>query len=298
MFYNNERSRQLVGPQVLGMGDSRMALTPRLANQLRGETGYTFGSAAVPGATPRTWYYMLRDLDPQRNRYRAIVFGMDNYDDFGSLEDLTDRQLDTRLIAARLRVSDIWDYSTSFRTWDTQWAAARSILFKGSLWSTDFQLYLHNPAERMRITADSHKQSYQWNYDYVAPSKTMAGVSVDFKARTLTVTPDHTEAQKQAYIRWLLREIPIDDGRMRVYNQLWLGRIRDLYSQSQTRLIFFRLPRAPFVRPDYPPATLHSTLREMAARPRVTVLDENLLESLERPEFFLDGRSAPVSPAL
>src|SRR5262249_21779563 len=78
-FFNIEYQRKLEGPQVLGVGDSRMGLTPRLANELSAETGYTFGNGAVPGATPRVWYYLLRDMDPQRNRYKAIVFGMDNY---------------------------------------------------------------------------------------------------------------------------------------------------------------------------------------------------------------------------
>ncbi len=288
MFFQNERHRQLIGPQILGMGDSRMALTPRLANALRGETGYTFGNAAVPGATPRVWYYSLRDLDPQRDRYSAIVFGMDNYDDFGSLEDLTDRQLDTRLVAARLRMSDVLDYSSHFRTWETRWVAARSIVFKGSLWSTDFQFFLHNPAERIRITKDSHARSWQWNYDYVAPVHTMVGVNVDYKARTLTVPPTHTEEQRQNYIRWLLRALPEDDGSMLAYNREWLGRIYDLYRNSKTRLIFFRLPRAPFPRPDYPAAHPHSALRDLATQPNVTLIDEHLLDSLERPEYFLD----------
>ena len=287
-FYENERNRQRVGPQILGMGDSRMALSPRIANSLRAETGYTFGNAAVPGATPRVWYYILRDLDPQRDRYAAIVFGMDNYDDIGSLEDLTDRQLDTRLIAARLRIGDVWEYSASFRTWDTQLAAARAILFKGSLWSTDFQRFLHNPAERLRITGDSHRRSYTWNYDYVAPSTTMENVVVDFKARTVAVPPQKTQLQKDAYIRWLLREIPADDGRMRVYNQKWLGKIYDLYRDSSTRLIFFHLPRAPFLRPDYPLNNPKSVLREMASRSRVTLVDEHLFDGLERPRFFQD----------
>ena len=288
MFFQNELHRQKIGPQVLGMGDSRMALTPRIANQLREETGYTYGTAAVPGATPRVWYYSLRDLDPQRNLYRAIVFGMDNYDDFGSLEDVTDRELDTRLIAARLRLSDIVDYSSTYRSPDRMWNAARSILFKGSLWSTDFQRFLHNPSERIKITSDSHAHSWQWNYDYEAPQTNMVGVNVDFAARTLTVPPTHSEEHRQAYIRWLLRALPPDDGRMHDYDQKWLGRIYDLYRGSQTKLIFFRLPRAPFIRPDYQPANSHSALRTLASQPNVTLIDEHLLDDLEHPEFFLD----------
>ena len=46
----NERERPKNGPQVLGIGDSRMLLMPRLANQHTAETGYTFGTIAHAGA--------------------------------------------------------------------------------------------------------------------------------------------------------------------------------------------------------------------------------------------------------
>ena len=45
----NERERPKNGPQVLGIGDSRMILLPRLANEHTAETGYTFGTIAVAG---------------------------------------------------------------------------------------------------------------------------------------------------------------------------------------------------------------------------------------------------------
>ena len=69
----DERERPKNGPQVLGVGDSRMLLLPRLSNQHTAETGYTFGTIATAGATPRSWYYMLRDADPTARFYRAIV---------------------------------------------------------------------------------------------------------------------------------------------------------------------------------------------------------------------------------
>src|SRR5205814_657402 len=86
-----ERERPKDGPQVLGIGDSRMLLLPRLSNQLTPETGYTFGNIATPGATPRSWYYMLRDADPTARFYRAIVLAMESYDDVDKWEVQADR---------------------------------------------------------------------------------------------------------------------------------------------------------------------------------------------------------------
>ena len=59
-----ERDRPKNGPQVLGIGDSRMVLLPRISNQHTPETGYTFGTIATAGSSVRAWYYMLRDIDP------------------------------------------------------------------------------------------------------------------------------------------------------------------------------------------------------------------------------------------
>src|SRR5439155_767309 len=53
---HNEEIREKVGPnQVLGIGDSRMALVTRVANDLRKETGYDYGTISVAGTTPRCW---------------------------------------------------------------------------------------------------------------------------------------------------------------------------------------------------------------------------------------------------
>ena len=49
----NERLRPKIGAQILGIGDSRMLLEPRISNQYTAETGYTFGNIGTPGATPR-----------------------------------------------------------------------------------------------------------------------------------------------------------------------------------------------------------------------------------------------------
>ena len=288
MYFRNERERKLEGPQILGIGDSRMALTARVANRMTAETGFTFGSAAVPGLTPRGWYYMLRDLDPGRNRYQAIVFGMANYDDKGEQEDYSIRVLDIRLLAGRLRLTDLWTFPRSFGAWPERWEAARGILFKGSIWNADFQDFLKNPGLRLRAVADSRQGSFVWNYEYLSPETTMVGVAVDWTARTITTPPDRSPAQKKTYEQWLLRPFPPGD-QMREYNRLWFGKIRELYRGSRTRLVFFRLPRAPFIRPDYPPTNPDSALRKLAGGdPQLVLLDEHLLDEFERPEFFLD----------
>ena len=66
---------------VATVGDSRFAYLPRQANLLTRESGLVFRNAGAAGTDARAWYYMLRDLDPTAHRYRAIVFGVNDYSD-------------------------------------------------------------------------------------------------------------------------------------------------------------------------------------------------------------------------
>jgi len=75
--------------EVIAIGDSRIPLKPRVANVAG--TDYRFFTIAVPGTSPRCWYYMLREVDPQARRYAAIVIPLDTYDD-RQWEDLRTRE--------------------------------------------------------------------------------------------------------------------------------------------------------------------------------------------------------------
>jgi hypothetical protein len=68
----------------------------------------------------------------------------------------------------------------------------------------------------------------------------------------------------------------------------WLGKIYERYRGSKTRVIFLHLPRGPFVRPDQPAFNAHSSVRELALRPGVILLPENLFASIEQPGLFID----------
>jgi hypothetical protein len=75
---------------IVTIGDSRFAYLPRQADELTPQTGLVFRSACVPGTEVRSWYYMLRDLDPSAHRYRAIVFGVNDYYDEDGFADPAD----------------------------------------------------------------------------------------------------------------------------------------------------------------------------------------------------------------
>ena len=285
----NEWQRPKNGPQVLGIGDSRMILLPRVANEHSQETGYTFGTIAVAGSSTRSWYYMLRDTDPTARGYRAIVIAVESYDDAERLGREADNDSDLSYAIARLRLTDLAEYSRSFDAPMQRWKAARGILFKGLVYKRDFQDLLLHPVNRFRYAALSHRDSFSWNYGFHGPSESVAGFQVDFEAKTLSSPPQNADPVRAQRLKSrLLDPLPLETGAQNRYMKYWLGKIHGYYQGSPTRLIFLRLPRGGFVRPDQPRYNPHSSVRDLAAQPDVTLMDEHYFDSLEKPELFVD----------
>ena len=283
-----ERDRPKNGPQVLGIGDSRMVLLARISNQHTPETGYTFGTIATAGTSARTWYYMLRDIDPTAREYRAIVFGMESYDDADKGRNLADNIEDLSYIIARLRLSDLWEFSRSYDSPELQQKAARGILLKGLVFKRDFEDLLLNPTRSIYVARMAHLHSFTWHYEYNGPPESLAAFQVDWKTRTLSAPPNADPQLVQHLQDRLLADLPPETGDQGRFLKHWLGKIYDRYRGSPTRLIFLRLPRAGFVRPDQPRYNPHSSVRDLAAEPNVTLIDEHFFDSLERPDLFHD----------
>jgi hypothetical protein len=281
----NELRRTRNNPrQILTIGDSRMGFQPRIGNGMH--TGYEFASIALGGATPRDWYYMLRGADPSANRYSAVVVALGDYDDSETAEDLSVRAADLYYLIARLKYSDIPEFARSYHhDPKLEWAAARGIVLKGLVYKRDFQEFLLHPTARIEMAMLARKDSYYWVYNYVGPNQNMEGVAIDWKNRTLTVPPGFTDAQKAAYELRFLAERPPYTGVNSAYMHQWIGKIYEHYRGSKTRLVFLRLPRGPFIRPDQPEVNPHSSIREM---PGVIIMPEHLFDSIERPGLFVD----------
>ncbi len=103
-----------------------------LANELTPKSGVQlFRSAGCAGSDPRAWYFMLRDLDPDASRYRALVIGTDDYDDEDTFEDHADDIRALHYVTARLRLSDAIWFASTFPSWGRRWEVFRGAIFRG-----------------------------------------------------------------------------------------------------------------------------------------------------------------------
>jgi hypothetical protein len=290
-----EMHRKIHGSkQVLVVGDSRMGFLPRLANNTGAGT-YEFGSVAVPGTTPRCWYYQVRDLDPSARRYAALLIPVDDYDDQDRGEedrgvDLADETADLHYLIARLRLSDVLDFAGSYHGAYGKWQAFRGSLFKGTVYKDDLQAFLLAPDERRDKVQASDRIYASEAYGFVGSSHSLAGLSVDWETRRIHFPPGAAMEEMQLIESILLRPVPPQTGRLAAYRREWFGRIIHHYRGTATHVVFFRLPRGPVPRPDALVKKLSSSIRELAADPNVVLLNEHAFDSIERPELFMDVR--------
>jgi len=273
---------------IVTLGDSRFAYYPRVANQHAAENGFFFRQAGVAGTDARTWYYMLRDLDPTRRRYRAVVLGVDDYDDEDGAYDIGDDLATLHYCAARLRYSDILPFTRSFDSSHAQWEAFRGSLLKGLVFQRDILAFASHPVKRIEYVQLVNRGFEEWTYGYVDSKKNVVGLKIDWTNMTATMPPGN-EAVMDQLTRFVLYRSNPQTGHHAAFRRKWFGRLLDYYRGTPTKVVFVRLPRGPIPRPDYLVHKLSSSIREFASRPGVTLVDEHAFDSLETPELFKDA---------
>ncbi len=289
LMMGNERKRPKPDRnQVLIIGNSRMSFFPRYTDPLRGELGYTFATIASAGTQPRCWYYMLRDEDPTHDHYRAVVIPLEDFDDNAFDEVMQNRYIDQRYILQELHLTDIPEFAGDFLTLEGKLGAARDIALKGYQYQADFLDLLRDPSKRLDYAEQARRDSHDWFHDYRGPDTNVAGLKINWEKKTVEGPAGMSQDLIDAFRFRLFMPIRPADGVSTAYDRKWLGKIVDLYRDSGTTVVFIRLARGAYIRPDLPPMNPQSVIRKLAGRPGVIVDDVHTFESLEDPAIFLD----------
>ena len=274
---------------VVTIGNSRFAWSAKLLDHLAPKPAYALRNAGLAGTDPRAWYYMLRDLDPTAKRYRAIVIGVDDYDDEDRGPHPEDDIRNLRYVIARLRLSDVIEFSGSFSSPALRWETFRGALLKGTVYQTDFLAFLAHPGPRLELARLYRRHADDWGYDYVESARSLAGLKIDWATLGVTFPPGTDQNQRDTVNSFLAHQPDEQTGRLYAFHRAWFGRIVDRYRGSPTKIIFLRLARGPIPRPDNLVRKPFSSIREFASRPNVVLAGEHAFDSLEHPEFYRDG---------
>jgi len=285
-----ERQRRTDGrKQILIVGDSRAkAIRPHLAEEWAKPKEIDFANAAVDGSTPRAWFYLLRDLDPGMERYQAIVFGVDDFDDNDGVGPVESTQ-EVEMAVSSLGWRDLFDFPFTFQNKTFRRDAFLQCLLKGSAYKRDFQELLSHPVARWKRAAESRRKYAWFKGHYVGADWSLDGLEVDWASRKVKM-PDVADVNTREEFRKRV-ENPIGEemGWKAANRREWLTRIVRRYGRSSTLLVFMRLPSSPVPTPaELRAVPLRGMLRDLASRPNILLLDEHLMDALERPEYFYD----------
>jgi hypothetical protein len=274
---------------VVTLGNSRFGYSRKIIDERPQKRAYDFRDAGVAGSDARDWSYMLRDLDPTAQRYRAVVLGVDDYDDEDGTYNTANDIRDLHYVIARLRFADVAEFAHSFPDPKLQWAVLRGGLLKGIIYQSDFQAFLSNPMKRIDYVHLCDRDWHNWTYDFVESDGSMAGLSIDWATLRVTWPPGVNDDQRGTVTNFLAHPADPQIGRLAAFRRKWMGKIVDRYRGSRTKVIFLRLARGPVPRPENLVRKLSSSIRDMATQPGVLLANEHAFEELERPVLFRDG---------
>ena len=290
ILHNELAAQRRYGDRLVAtFGNSRFAWSPKVMDQRAGPHEFVFRNAGVAGSDARAWYFMIRDLDPTARRYRALVFGVDDYEDEDRYFNPNDDIRALHYVIFRLRLADVLDFARSFDSPELRLTALRGGLLKGLILQNDVQAFLAAPRKRLDYVSLCNRDWSNWVYDYQETEHSMAGLKIDWNTLQVTFPPGVNEDQMATTKAFLAHAAEPQIGRIAAFNRKWYGRILDHYRGSPTRIVFLRLARGPIPRPDNLTHKLSASIREFASRPNVILLDQHAFESLEHPELYRDG---------
>ena len=288
-LYWLKRFRPRHAPEVLVVGDSRMAegFSADQANLESGRRNIAFWNIGMPGSSPRIWYYFLRDADPSRQRFKAIVFALDYYNDQDQYDAQAAHLSDISFVIGRLRPTDISDFASSMKISDDRRAAFIGATLKGTVLQPDARNFLQNLSGRIARSKDARERGLGFFNGYRGNEGDLHGLSADWQTRTLHFPPNLRPEIQNSVHEVLMPDLPPNTGETTRYRMLWFGRILELYRGSPTRIVFFETSRGPLPQPERrSPQTFLNWAR---TQPNVIVLDQFAFRDLETPETYFDG---------
>jgi len=280
-----ERERAPSGlKEVLVLGDSRIAegFSPTLANELGSPAGLKFVGLAEPAASANTWYYMVREVDPSRRRYAAIVipYGI-------GYEPNSADPLRISMTAPLLRYGDCFHFASGFQRWSGRFRAFVACILRGSAYQDDVVDLLSHPVARIKSIQLADKMRSR--SEYKGRDYDLVGTSYNATTGQVTFAPKLTEAQRLAFRKSLIRPSQSDTEYSLKLQRDWIPRIMNRYSHSPTAIVLTPLPRGPFLELGGFSKGYESVLPTSVIQRTSFSLPGHTFEFLEKPEYYFDA---------
>ena len=280
-----ERDRAPSGlKEVLVLGDSRIAegFSETFADELGSRDGLKFVSLAEPAASANTWYYMVREVDPTKQRYSAIVvpYGI-------GYEPNSADPLRISMTAPLLRYGDCFHFASGFQRWSGRFRGFVACLLRGSAYQDDVVDLLSHPVVRIRNIQKADKA--RSGSEYQGRDYDLVGTSYDAATGQVTFAPKLTETQRVAFRKSLIQPSQSDTDYSLKLQRDWIPRIIDRYSHSPSAIVLTPLPRGPFLELGGLSKGYQSVLPTSIIQKTSFSLPGQTFEFLEKPEYYFDA---------
>jgi hypothetical protein len=270
--------------EVLLLGDSRIAegFSATLANEIGSAAGLKFVSLAEPAASANTWYYMIREVDPTKQRYSAIIvpYGL-------GYEPNSADPLRISMTAPLLRYGDCLHFASGFQRWSGRFRAFIACVLRGSAYQDDVVDLLSHPLTRIKSIQQADKKHS--GSEYKGRDYDLVGTSYDASTGQVRFAPKLTEPQRLAFQRSLIQPSQSDTEYSLKLQRDWIPRIMDRYSHSPTAIVLTPLPRGPFLELGGFAKGYESVLPSSVIQRTTFSLPGHTFDFLEKPEYYFDA---------
>lgn len=279
---NKERERPSSPKPIAFVGDSRViqAFAPQIAEQQ--VPGTPFANLGITGALPRVWYYLLREIDPAANRYRAIILPL-RYPSTDDWQVYTEQLVDLKIVGPFLRISDFPEFAGAYHRFGNRCLAGATCLLRGFAYRDDVADLIFHPLERRRELQQNATLAQSVRENPPHPED-LSGLRYNLTTRELKIPAPMTPEMRDI-LQKTVTATP-DRGDYARYRSNWINRILDRYAKSETHFVFVQLPRGPLGAPDDPTT---NSINEFNRPGKTIILDLKLFQSLEQPQFFYDA---------
>lgn len=242
---------------VLVLGDSRVG--EGFSGPLAARGGdIDFINLSVPGSTPRTWSYLLREIDRRGVRYDAVVIGT-LYEPTDGIRS-ADWPLDPLHQVALVGLRDVFEYPDATSPGAPRARAWRALLLPALTAQQDLRALLAAPLQRWK-SLRKRRQYIDDTIDYAGHEERLPAASPD--AAGPAPVPAALAAENAAYLRG------------------HLDAIARRAASHGAKTFVFPLPRGPYAA-ELPPLPATPAWGAAKAWP------SDLFAALEAPEYFFD----------
>ena len=279
---------------VLGHSKIEAAFAPRQFDEENPDSHLRIVMGSSGGTTEKMWFYLLKHIDPNRDRYAGIVIPIDTYKTPPLSTDCDNLIADAQFLTPMLDPKDWPGFAASYTDPKVREKVLLGMAASSHLYAVDLQDFILHPQDRFIDIDWTKKAGPTFLYNWTGFDGDLEELEIDRKAAKILHAPAHLDPFRRLETEARLLPLPADQvagwtARYHGFREEWLSRIIDFYAGSATKLVFVQVPRWPFDMPALLPLAGAPSLTDFVKpSPNVVVLDEHLFEDLETPYYFYD----------